>query len=195
MKKTIQLIVCLIIWYLGEFLPLIIIFWSLFLTFLVPKCYIPSDYIGYKVKTTKRDFSHIFVTLERQIGSGLPEDLKVLSIVITFLNDKSLRIKIEDQNEKRFEPPIPQLHLPYFLIALNPLYEVDVDNNGIHWFQNKRVIFSTELSKLIFSDQFIQLKNSLISNKIYGLGEHKAKFLKSTNWQILTLVNHRDRVI
>jgi len=30
----------------------------------------------------------------------------------------------------------------------------------------------------------------LSSNNIYGIGEHKAPFLKSTNWELFTLFNH-----
>ena len=91
----------------------------------------PIDYIGYKVKQTKRDFSHLFVTLERQIPSGFPKDIKDVSIAITFLNDKSLRIKIIDENSLRYEPPIPELSLPEFPVAFNPLYDIEVDPNGI----------------------------------------------------------------
>ena len=79
----------------------------------------------------KKDFSHIFVTLERQIPSGFPKDIKNVSIAITLLNDKSLRIKITDENHRRYEPPIPQLSLPEFPVAFEPLYEIDVESNGI----------------------------------------------------------------
>jgi lysosomal alpha-glucosidase len=55
---------------------------------------------------------------------------------------------------------------------------------------NSKTIFSTELSQLIYSDQFLQLKSTLSSNNIYGIGEHKAPLLKSTAWKKYTLFNH-----
>ena len=82
------------------------------------------------MKETKRDFAHIFVTLERQIPSGFPKDIKDVLVSITFLNDNSLRIKVTDENNVRYEPPIPQLNLPKFPVSFSPLYDIDVDSTG-----------------------------------------------------------------
>ena len=62
--------------------------------------------------------------------SGFPDDIKQVSIAITFLNDKSLRIKVIDQNNVRYEPSMPRINLPEFPVAFNPLYDIDVDPNG-----------------------------------------------------------------
>jgi hypothetical protein len=96
----------------------------------MPDCYLPIDYIGYKVKQIKKDFAHIFITLERDIASGLPNDIKTVAIEITFLNDKSLRIKLLDSVKQRYEVPLPKLNLPEFPIAFEPLYEIDVTQSG-----------------------------------------------------------------
>ena len=78
----------------------------------------------------KRDSAHIFITLERQIPSGFPNDIKSVKVEITFLNDKSLRIKLLDSANQRYEVALPKLNLPQFPIAFNPLYEIDVTENG-----------------------------------------------------------------
>jgi hypothetical protein len=89
-----------------------------------------TDYIGYRVKQIKKDFAHIFVTLERVIASGLPNDINTVSVEITFLNNKSLRIKLLDSVKQRYEVPLPKLNLPEFPIAFEPLYDFDVTNSG-----------------------------------------------------------------
>jgi len=96
----------------------------------VPACFIPTDYVGYKVKEIKKDFSHIFITLERDVPSGLPNEIKTVSVVVTFLNNKSLRIKLTDPTKQRWEVPLPKLNLPEFPVAFEPLYEVDVTQDG-----------------------------------------------------------------
>ncbi|CAG2169566.1 unnamed protein product [Oppiella nova] len=58
----------------------------------------------------------------------------------------------------------------------------------------KKLIFQTDLTKLIYSDQFIQLKSTLPSPQIYGLGENKSNFTKSTQWELITIFNH-DKVM
>lgn len=43
--------------------------------------------------------------------------------------------------------------------------------------------FSTKgAAPLVFADQFLQLGTQLSSQYVYGLGEHREKFLISTNW-------------
>ncbi len=96
----------------------------------IPSCYMSTDYIGYSVKQIKKDFAHIFITLERVIDSGLPNDIKTVSVEITFLNNKSLRIKLLDSVKQRYEVPLPKLNLPQFPIAFEPLYEIDVTQSG-----------------------------------------------------------------
>jgi len=96
----------------------------------MPACFISEDYIGYKVKEIKKDSSNIFITLERDMSSGLPNEVKTVSVAVTFLNNKSLRIKLTDPTKQRWEVPFPKLNLPEFPSASDPLYEVDVTQNG-----------------------------------------------------------------
>lgn len=43
---------------------------------------------------------------------------------------------------------------------------------------------------MIFANQFLQLSSRLPSKYIYGIGEHRSRFLLSTKWQRFTLFNH-----
>lgn len=43
------------------------------------------------------------------------------------------------------------------------------------------------MSPLIFADQFLQISTSLPSKFLYGLGEHRDRFLHSLDWNTLTL--------
>ena len=52
--------------------------------------------------------------------------------------------------------------------------------------------FNTSLGALIYSDQFLQISNSLPSKYIYGLGEHVDELLHNVNWTRLTLFS-RDQ--
>jgi hypothetical protein len=96
----------------------------------IPSCFMSTHYIGYSVKQIKKDFAHILITLERVILSGLPNDIKTVSVEITFLKNKSLRIKLLDSVKQRYEVPLPKLNLPEFPIAFEPLYEIDVTQSG-----------------------------------------------------------------
>ena len=96
----------------------------------MPSCFMPADYHGYKVMEIKKETTHISVTLEREIPSGFPNDVKTVAIAINFLNDKSLRIKLTDPTKQRFEIPFPKLNIPKPSATFDPLYEVDVTQAG-----------------------------------------------------------------
>src|SRR5882724_534891 len=97
----------------------------------------PLDYMGYKVQQINKNLTRITASLVRQKESGFPNDIQNVSVEITSLNDKSLRIRVTDNNKHRYEPSIPQLNLPDFPIAMNPLYTVDVDRAGRKIIRNK----------------------------------------------------------
>jgi hypothetical protein len=96
----------------------------------MPACYLPLDYIGYKVKDIKREATHISVTLERQVASGFPNDVQTVSVQINFLNNNALRIKLLDSTKNRYEVPVPKLNLPKTPDSFETLYEVDVTESG-----------------------------------------------------------------
>ncbi|GIY46214.1 lysosomal alpha-glucosidase [Caerostris extrusa] len=127
----------------------------------------------------------------RTSSSGFPNDVLNLILVITFIDDNALRIKITDANAKRFEVPLPINDSLKQL--LTPSYDVTLDSKTseiiITRKSSRTIIFKTNLSQLVYSDQFLQLSSYLPSPYIYGIGENYGSFLKSVNWTRLTLFN------
>ncbi|CAG2107192.1 unnamed protein product, partial [Medioppia subpectinata] len=162
----------------------------------IPTCFIPKTYSGYKVYHVFEGSDHTLVDLSREIPSGFPNDIKSVSFRITHLSPNVLRIRVTDSNRTRYEPPLPQLNLPK-PVAVSPLYSIDPIEHGVVTIRRKStktIIFQTDLTKLVYADQFIQLKSLLSSHQVYGIGEQKAKFLKDTQWQIYTIFNHDQLV-
>ncbi|GFY49527.1 lysosomal alpha-glucosidase [Trichonephila inaurata madagascariensis] len=157
----------------------------------IPYCYYPSNYNGYVIGNISQDGRHIRADLKRSSPSGFPKDVVSLHLVISFIDDYTLRIKITDAKAARFEVPIPindalkNLEKPY--------YDVKIDSKTGELIISRKssgvVIFKTSLSQLVYSDQFLQITSKLPSPYIYGIGEHYGSFLKSVNWTRLTLLN------
>ncbi|XP_035210738.1 lysosomal alpha-glucosidase-like isoform X2 [Stegodyphus dumicola] len=156
-----------------------------------PYCFYPVNYNGYIITNVSQDGQRIQVRLQRTSSSGFPNDIKNLLLVITFIDDSTLRVKITDPNNARFEVPIPLYHKVKKLSK--PRYEVDLNSKtGILTIRRKSsgvAVFKTDLSHLVYSDQFLQLSSYLPSPYIYGIGEHYGSFLKSVKWTRLTLFN------
>ena len=84
-----------------------------------------------------------------------------------------VRIKFFDPNQRRYEVPIPVLDMNSQKTVDKPLYKVNVDQNGsleILRTKTSKPIFKTDLKKLIFSDQYLQVMSDLPSDYLYGLG-------------------------
>ena len=74
--------------------------------------------------------------------------------------------------------PIPELDVNLDQTVDKPLYKVNVDQNGtleIVRSKTSKTVFKTDLKKLIFSDQYLQVMSDLPSDYIYGLGIFKSK--------------------
>ena len=100
-----------------------------------PKCFFPSDYVGYQVKDVKHETNKVVATLERQQASGLPKDVKNVQVVVTMVSDASLRIKVTDVDHKRFEAPQPKLTIDDSASVKDALYAVDI-KDGISMHQS-----------------------------------------------------------
>ena len=161
-----------------------------------PSCYFPSNYIGYKVNKIQYDNLGIRITLQRQGASGFPNDVHNVILKVEFLTDNMLRLKFTDKDSLRYQVPFPRLNIPFNGPTNFVQYSVDVvtkDENVMLKILRKstgKIIFETDLSKLIYSDQFLQLQSSLPSRYVVGLGEHYAPLKKYANWQTIELWNH-----
>ncbi|KAG8182551.1 hypothetical protein JTE90_002085 [Oedothorax gibbosus] len=158
----------------------------------VPYCYYPSNYNGYTVsQTVQLDGRQITASLKRVTPSGYPDDVKNLKLVITFIDDGNLRIKITDADASRWEVPIP---INKGLRKLEkPLYDVNLDSKtgqlSIKRKSSGTVIFKTDLSRLVYLNQFLQLSSYLPSSHFYGIGETYGSFHRNVNWTRFTLLN------
>ncbi|CAL1274835.1 unnamed protein product [Larinioides sclopetarius] len=157
----------------------------------IPYCFYPSNYNGYSIENISQDGRHIRADLKRSSPSGFPKDILNLHLVISFIDDYTLRIKITDANAERFEVPIP---INDTLKNLEkPCYDVKIDSKTRQIVIARKatgtIIFKTNLSQLVYSDQFLQLSSHLPSSYIYGIGEHYSSFLRNVNWARYTLFN------
>ena len=98
-----------------------------------PKCFFPSDYVGYQVKDVKRETNKLVASLERHQASGLPKDVQHAQVVVTMLSDSTLRIKVTDADHKRFEAPLPKLNLDDNASVKDELYAVDIKDGIRHY--------------------------------------------------------------
>lgn len=69
--------------------------------------------------------------------------------------------------------PIPVLELDRQTTVDKPLYKVNVDQKGtleVIRTTTSKAVFKTDLKKLVFSDQYLQVMSDLPSDYIYGIG-------------------------
>ncbi|RWS23758.1 lysosomal alpha-glucosidase-like protein [Leptotrombidium deliense] len=159
-------------------------------TFHLPTCFFPNDYEGYKIEAVTKDTQKIIVKLRRVTHSGLPRDIINVTVNIEAVSGTLCRIRVTDSNNNRFEPKLPKLNIPEMSTPMQ--YSFDLNPSGILSVTAKSTgnqIFVTDLRRLIFSDQFIQLESKLPSKYLYGLGEHKDSFRKIADWKVYTMMN------
>ncbi|GFQ88016.1 lysosomal alpha-glucosidase [Trichonephila clavata] len=159
----------------------------------VPSCFFSRNHKGYEIDNIIKDADHIEATLSRNISSGFPKDVQKVHLNITFIDNVNLRIKLTDADSNRFEPDIP---LHYKIVhKRNELYTVELGLDGLLSVKRKAtgaIIFKTNLSQLVFSNQFLHLSSHTASSYLYGLGEQKEGILRSFNWMRYTIFNQGD---
>lgn len=60
----------------------------------VPWCFYPSNYNGYSIENITQDGKRMSANLKRSTPSGFPKDILNLRLVISFIDDCTLRIKV-----------------------------------------------------------------------------------------------------
>ncbi|GFV46113.1 lysosomal alpha-glucosidase [Trichonephila clavipes] len=156
----------------------------------VPSCFFSRNHKGYEIDNIIRDADHIEAILSRNISSGFPKDVQNVHLNISFIDNVNLRIKLTDADSNRFEPDIP-LH---YKIAdkRNELYTVELGLDGLLSVKRKAtgvIIFKTNLSQLVFSNQFLHLSSHTSSSYLYGLGEQKEVLEPNGNANGVFLLN------
>ncbi|XP_017756803.1 PREDICTED: lysosomal alpha-glucosidase-like [Eufriesea mexicana] len=165
----------------------------------IPYCYYPKDWSIYKYKNFTKDRNNFSGFLQQMKSSFYEDDLKLVKVETSVVDDSVLRIKIYDPLKIRYEPPWPVRtdSKPFLKQNINAKYRLDVDNIKpgfkIHRSSDNTVIFnSIKTGGFIFADQFLQISALLPTDNIYGIGEHQTKLKLNTNWQTFTLFN-RDQ--
>ncbi|XP_072161184.1 lysosomal alpha-glucosidase isoform X3 [Bemisia tabaci] len=161
----------------------------------VPWCYYPVAFKSYE-QVNKTVANHVTtVFLRNVIKSPYPDDVPLLRMVIKAESNFRVHVKIEDATGKSFETPYPDTPVMSESISETALnYKISIEDDGpgftIQRKSNGQILFDTRSGGFIFSKQFIQISSKLLSNNIYGLGEHRNNFMLDTNWNRITLFAH-----
>ncbi|KAF7699232.1 hypothetical protein HF521_003974 [Silurus meridionalis] len=157
----------------------------------VPWCYFPTDY-GY-ISESAQEMSNgwsfnIRWNDKYPAPRNLSKNIDALRVEITYLSGHSLRFKIFDPANKRYEVPVP-LDLPSTpeTDEAKRMYTVNVTVQpfGIQVIRKSTgaVIWNSSLPGFIFSDMFIQISTLLPSQYIYGFGETEhTSFRQDMHW-------------
>ncbi|XP_077518779.1 lysosomal alpha-glucosidase-like [Amblyomma americanum] len=162
----------------------------------VPRCYFAPDHDGYAVVDKATDNDRIRLRLERRTPSGVDVDVESVNVEVIYYDRDTVRIRITDASRERFVPPVPRI--PFRTFAGVRDYSVDVDASGALRVRRsdpaQTRIFDTDLSRLVFTDRFLQLSTLLPSDVLYGLGQHWGPLRRSLNWTSQLLFN-KDRAV
>ncbi|XP_056622067.1 sucrase-isomaltase, intestinal [Triplophysa dalaica] len=145
-----------------------------------PWCYYPAAY-GYKASNLLETSSGWTLDLDRNNDFPSPRsssaDINKLRVEVTYLSGHSLRWKIFDPVNKRFEVPVP-LTLPSTpeTDEAKRLYRVQISGDlpfGIQVIRKStnETIWDSAVPGFTFSELFLQISTRLPSNYIYGFGE------------------------
>ncbi|XP_065290344.1 lysosomal alpha-glucosidase-like [Dermacentor albipictus] len=160
----------------------------------IPNCYYPADYQGYVLDGLNHFPDRISAKLRRKIPSGIDKDVQSVAVNIVFYENDTARITILDATQTRFRPPVPQI--PERKYTGSRLYNVSLSKDGqlrVYRFdRHSTTIFHTNLSRLVFTDQFLQLSTLLPSDYVYGLGEQWTTLRRNVSWTRRFVFN-RDR--
>ncbi|XP_072415319.1 lysosomal alpha-glucosidase [Chiloscyllium punctatum] len=154
----------------------------------VPWCFYPPNFPSYTLRNRTLTELGEAGELLRWNKTYYPRDVFKLQLNVMFEANSRLHIQINDSSNPRYEVPIDVPKATQK--AKNPLYTVEysVDPFGIIVKRRSTgtVLLNTTVAPLFFADQFLQISTLLPSVHIYGLGEHRAGFLQSVQWNTLT---------
>lgn len=134
----------------------------------------------------------VSLKLHRAQPSGFPLDVNDVQVYISGLDNQRLRVRIFDPNNARWEVTLPFFNISQKGDIKSPLYSIDLDSERNLKISRKStgiVLFETDLRRLVFADQFIQLSVKVPSSYLYGIGEHKDSLRKKLDWKRYTLFN------
>ncbi|XP_067911989.1 lysosomal alpha-glucosidase isoform X2 [Heterodontus francisci] len=154
----------------------------------VPWCFYPPTFPSYILRNrTPTELGEVG-ELIRKNKTYYPWDVWKLQLNVMFEADHRLHVKINDSSNLRYEVPIEVPKATQK--AKSPLYTVEYSEDPFGMIVKRRstgtVLLNTTVAPLFFADQFLQVSTLLPSAHLYGLGEHRAGFLHSVQWNTLT---------
>ncbi|KAJ8686732.1 hypothetical protein QAD02_022526 [Eretmocerus hayati] len=162
----------------------------------VPFCYYPKDWSLYRYRNFSKNGNEFSGLLHLQGNSYYKEDIPLIKIQSTDVDNTILRVQILDPTKERYEPPFPirsAFNKPLTSDSTS-LLELKMDENCLGFkvtrSSDKQVLFnSIGVGGFTFADQFLQISSTLPTHNIYGLGEHRSNLKLNTHWQKFTLFN------
>jgi lysosomal alpha-glucosidase len=158
-----------------------------------PFCFYRKDLAYYKWSNATETTFGLQASAILIRSSPYPADVKELTVHVIYETEGSVRIKIFDPNNSRFEVPLPyKIYDESSKKSPNPKYYLKFFDNGFQVFRYgfATPLFDTTVAPMVYADQFLQLSSALPSNYIYGLGETQDKLSRSLNWSRSVLWTH-----
>ncbi|XP_050537143.1 lysosomal alpha-glucosidase-like [Daktulosphaira vitifoliae] len=160
-----------------------------------PWCYYPKNYNNYILVNMTETNNGIMSYFRLINNTTYTSDIKLLCVEISFQTIKRLHIKIFDAENKRYEPPYPEVPTQKNKELLNSEYTVSMDKSKVAFsvirkIDNVVLFDSKSVGGFIYSNQFIQISAVLPTKYIYGIGEHRSNLTLDMNWKTYTLFNH-----
>ncbi|CAG9560936.1 unnamed protein product [Danaus chrysippus] len=158
-----------------------------------PYCYYPKHYPSYRFVNSTENKHSMTVYYTHGLDTGYPGQWGTVMMTFNYLADDVLQIKISDANNKRFEPPYPEV--PVVSGRVSSLqYRVLVDSSTVGFKvmrtdDNVTLVDTQNVGGLILSEKFLQLSSVLPTDHVYGLGEKQAPLMNNFNWNTFTLFN------
>ncbi|XP_069036870.1 lysosomal alpha-glucosidase [Lepisosteus oculatus] len=155
----------------------------------VPWCFYPPSFPTYTLDSLNDTTLGYIGQLTKKEKTHYPRDIETLQLDVMYETDSRLHVKITDKSGPRFEVP---LSVPLATQkASNPAYTVLFSKTPFGLIVTRTstgtVLINTTVAPLFFAEQFLQMSTALASRYVYGLGEHRAGFLHSVEWNTLTL--------
>uniref|UniRef100_A0A8D8ZIZ7 Lysosomal alpha-glucosidase n=1 Tax=Cacopsylla melanoneura TaxID=428564 RepID=A0A8D8ZIZ7_9HEMI len=170
-----------------------------------PSCFYPPNHNSYSyVKTIRNEtngmyhLSFMSLIYQNKILSPYPDDIESVQMEIVYETNERVRVKISDNNNKRYESPYPNVNNKQIkqwnsTTISDKLYEVEVGLSSfgfaIKRCASKKTLFDTRsVGGFIMSDQFLQISARLPpSCIIYGLGQVSKPLKEKFDWTTLGL--------
>ena len=161
----------------------------------VPYCFYDVNWkiYDYENLTSHGNGNDISGFLQLKGSSSYKNDLNLIKIESTSIDSSTLRVKLYDPSQKRYEPPWPlRPEAKSFSGTTNYELKIDKSNPGfaVHRSSNGETLFNSNgVGGFIFANQFLQMSSLLPSKNIYGLGEHRTNLKLSTKWNLFSMFN------